>query len=265
MSKIERSFVLFCGVTDGKAGDWDLGLDRKNRWQARLAGSPHNHGRGRTGKARGTRFGKALEAVRHLDPDEILPPDSAICKAAEALCFEASERYLINHCLRAHFFARLKNRRRPIDDEALYVAFLLHDLGLTPKFRLKPGEGECFTIAGARAVEKLARDHHWDDKRARLAAEAITLHLNVTVAAPHSLEAQLVRFGTAADVVGLGLKGLPKGQPEEVVTRYPRLGMKAAITRDFEAEAYARPSCRAAFMMRRGDLAGRIANAPFEE
>jgi len=36
--------------------------------------------------------GRAIEAVRHLETDEILPPDSAICKAAEALSFEASER-----------------------------------------------------------------------------------------------------------------------------------------------------------------------------
>jgi hypothetical protein len=209
--------------------------------------------------------GHSQHALRHVEIDEVLPPDSAICKAAEALCFGASERYLANHCMRAYFFARLKNGKRAIDGEALYVAFLLHDLGLTPKYRLKPAEGECFTIAGARAAETLARNHHWDDKRARLAAEAITLHLNVIVGAPHSLEAQLLRFGTAADVAGLGLKSFPAEQKDEVVRLYPRLGMKAAITRDFEAEAYARSSCRAAFMMKRGNLAKLIAGAPFAD
>jgi hypothetical protein len=206
-----------------------------------------------------------LETVRHLETDAILPPDSAICKAAEALCIEASEPYLVNHCLRAYFWARLVNGKQPVDDETLYVALLLHDLGLTQRYRLRPGEGECFTIPGARAAENLARSHLWDGKRARLTAEAITLHLNVAVGAPHSREAQLVRFGSGADVAGLGLKAIPRDQRKEVAARYPRLGMKVSITRDLEAEACAHPSCRIAFLMRRGNFARLIEAAPFAE
>jgi hypothetical protein len=51
----------------------------------------------------------------------------------------------------------------------------------------------------------LAARHHWDDARAHLAANAITLHLNVTVGDEHGKEAQMVRAGSGGDVAGLGL------------------------------------------------------------
>ena len=137
---------------------------------------------------------------------------------------------------------------RPFDDEATFVAVLLHDLGLTEGHRLKSGKEQCFTIVGARAAETLGRKHDWDDRRVRLAAEAITLHINVLVDDSHGREAQLVRLGSGADVAGLGLHSLHTGQIEHVCQKFPRLEMTSAILDDLDTERKERPNCRMAFM-----------------
>lgn len=40
--------------------------------------------------------------IRYREVDNILPPDTPIAREATALCAEASEPYLFNHCLRSY-------------------------------------------------------------------------------------------------------------------------------------------------------------------
>ncbi len=189
--------------------------------------------------------------VRLRDISEILPPDSAIAREAIALTQDCSPPYLFNHCLRAYFWARLLDSdSRPFDDEALFVALMLHDWGLTERWRLQGRTHECFTTVGAKAVVELAVRHQWDDIRANLAANAITLHLNVTVGDEHGKEAQMVRAGAGGDVAGLGLGILERDQIEQVVERYPRLNLKEEICDALILETIERPCCRTAFLCR---------------
>ena len=188
----------------------------------------------------------------NIEMEQILPPDSAICIAAEAICAEASEPFLFNHCMRAYVWARLLNDQPSFDDEALYVSLLLHDLGLTERYRSQ--FGECFTLSAAREANRLAIAHGWDDRRARLVADAIALHLNVTVAARHGPEAQLVRIGSGADVAGFRLDRLSAGQRHAVVERFPRLGMKCEIDSALQRQVDTCPDCRIAFAYRRLDF-----------
>jgi hypothetical protein len=189
--------------------------------------------------------------VRLREVSEILPPDSAIAREAVALTQQCSPPYLLNHCLRAYFWARLLDAdARPFDDEALFVALMLHDWGLTERWRLKGQTQQCFTAVGAKAVEELAARHHWGDTRAHLAANAITLHLNVTVGDEHGKEAQMVRAGSGGDVAGLGLGMLERDLIAQVVDRYPRLDLKTEIVGSLMAETAERPCCRTAFLCR---------------
>ncbi len=181
----------------------------------------------------------------------ILPPDSMIARHAVAMARDCSPPYLFNHCLRAYFWARLLDAdERPFDDEAVFVALMLHDIGLTDRWRLRGQEESCFTIVGARAADELARRHHWDDSRASMTSNAITLHLNVTIGDEHGKEAQMVRAGSGGDVAGLGLDVLQRDQIAEVVERHPRLGLKNHIVGALQLEANERPCCRTAFLCR---------------
>jgi hypothetical protein len=201
--------------------------------------------------------------VRNMAVEDILPPDSAITREATALCQDASAPYLFNHCLRSYFWARLLDDGRvPFDDEALFTATMLHDLGLTDAHRLSGVEEQCFCIVGARAAKILAAKHAWPERRAHIAAQAIALHLNVMLDARHGKEAQMLRAGSGGDVAGLGLDVLHTEQIESVVARFPRFDLKHELTRTLAIEAQARPGCRIAFLQNKLGFAQLIRDAP---
>lgn len=199
--------------------------------------------------------------------EDILPPDSAIALEALALCREASPAFLLNHCLRSYFWARLLDERdERIDQEALFVAMMLHDLGLVPEHKLDCyAADECFTAVGAREAHAMALRHDWEEPRAELAANAIALHLNVVVHDHHGPEARLVRLGSGADVAGLGIKRLHPHQVDEVLRRYPREGLKAGIVPLLESEVLERPHCRMAFLQKKFSFTRMVQTAPFAE
>lgn len=205
--------------------------------------------------------------VPYIDPDAILPPDSAITREALAICQDASPPFLFNHCLRAYFWARLlDDDTRAFDDEAVFTALLLHDLGLCEGHHVGPDQGACFTIAGAQAAMQLAARHGWPDRRVRVAAQAIALHLNISVHEKYGKEAQMVRAGSGGDVAGLGLDTLSREQIGAIVGRYPRLGIKSEIVPRLRADACAHPGCRMAFLMDRLGFDRLIRRAPmFDE
>lgn len=210
---------------------------------------------------------RATPALRPIDLADITPPDSGAARAALALAQSASEPYLLNHCLRSYFWARLLDGSgKSFDDEVLFVAMMLHDLGLTEGYRLCPSDpSQCFTSVGARAAADLALRHGWSDRRAQLAAEAIALHLNVVVGDEHGREAQLLRLGSGADVAGLGIRRLPADQIAAVVERFPRHQLKRQIAPVLARETSQRPCCRFAFLHKRLGFLDMVANAPFEE
>jgi hypothetical protein len=206
---------------------------------------------------------KAGAKLRHCEVADILPPDSAIAREAVAISEDACLPFLHNHNLRAYFWARLlDDGRKRFDDETIFVALMLHDLGLTHAYRLEDDKEQCFTIVGARAVDQLAVKHGWSDKRAHVAAQAITLHLNVTVADRFGREAQMVRAGSGADVAGLGLDVLHKDQIDAVITRHPRQDFKQCIAAPLQREAEERPCCRIAFMQKKLGFGTLIRSAP---
>jgi hypothetical protein len=199
-----------------------------------------------------TRRIRAGRRVRNLEIEDILPPDSAIAREAVAMCEDASEPFLFNHCFRSYFWARLLDEAPgQFDDEALFVAFMLHDMGFTERYRLVGDTQQCFTLPGARLANELAAKHGWCDHRASVAAEAIALHLNVAVDPRHGKEAAMLRAGSGGDVAGLGLDLLHRDQIESVVARYPRLGIKTKMIEVMRIETHERPCCRIAFLRRK--------------
>ncbi|MCU7917876.1 MAG: HD domain-containing protein [Candidatus Thiodiazotropha sp. (ex Epidulcina cf. delphinae)] len=201
--------------------------------------------------------------VRNIEVEAILPPDSAIAREAMAICEEASRPFLFNHCLRSYFWARLlDDGSEPFDDEALFTALMLHDMGLTDGYRLNGTQQQCFTIVGAQIADELARQHNWTDKRASIAANAITLHLNIVVDPAHGKEAKMVRAGSGGDVAGLGLDVLGDDQIHAVCTKYPRLNMKGNMRSALGIETKERPECRIAFLDKKLGFGRLIAQAP---
>jgi HD domain len=187
--------------------------------------------------------------IRLLEVEDIVPPDSSITREAIALSQDLSKPFLFNHCVRSYFWARLLDEDpRSFDDEAVFTAFMLHDLGLTEHGARAANLGRCFTQVGAQKAYELANKHGWSDRRAELTASAITLHLNVVIADRHGKEARMVRLGSGADVAGLGLHVLQRDQIDAVVSRIPRLSLKREMRAKLANEALAQPASRIAFL-----------------
>ena len=187
--------------------------------------------------------------IRLLEVEDILPPDSSITREAIVLSRQFSKPFLFNHCVRSYFWARLLDEDPgSFDDEAVFTALMLHDLGLTEHGGRAANLGQCFTQVGAQTAYELARKHGWSDRRADLTANAITLHLNVLIADRHGKEARMVRVGSGADVAGLGLHVLQRDQINTVVSRIPRLNLKREMLATLAEEAQARPDSRIAFL-----------------
>jgi hypothetical protein len=182
------------------------------------------------------------------------PPDSRLARAAEDRARELSTPALYAHCLRTWGFASLFAQRDRVahDPELLYLACVLHDLGLTPALLGRDPYAACFAVEGARAARALVREHGASDDRARLVAEAIALHLNVTVPARLGAEAHLLSKGVSLDVVGRRAHQIPARATTEVMARWPRAGLGTELARVTTEQARLRPQSRSALLHRLG-------------
>jgi hypothetical protein len=182
------------------------------------------------------------------------PPDSSVARAAEERLRELSDPPLVGHCLRTWAFAALFAQRDGVehDAELLYLACLLHDLGLTGAHDGRDPTAACFAVEGARAAHMLLREHGEPENRARTVAEAISLHLNIAVPARLGAEASLLSRGVSLDVVGRRLGRLNPAAVTDVIARWPRDGSGELLVSATRRQAEARPQSRAAMLHRVG-------------
>jgi hypothetical protein len=182
------------------------------------------------------------------------PPDSSLAREAQDIVRELSSPALYGHCLRTWAFAELfaQRDRTTHDAELLYLACLLHDLGLTHEHDGSDPTAACFAVEGARVAQAFLRSQEVPDERARTVAEAISLHLNVTVPARLGIEAHLLSKGVSLDVVGRRLHQISPAVATSVNERWPREGFAAELTTLTTRQAKIRPRSRSALLHRLG-------------
>lgn len=106
----------------------------------------------------------------------------------------------------------------------IFIASLLHDLGLVPEF-MSPDER--FDVDGANAAEKFLQQHKVPRERSDLVWEAIALHAGgAAVARRRGPEVAAVGLGAALDVQGVGIADFSAAELREILDAYPRLGLK---------------------------------------
>jgi hypothetical protein len=182
------------------------------------------------------------------------PPDTALAKEAEQRVRELSKPPLYGHCLRTWAFAAMFAQRDRVDhdEELLYLACVLHDIGLTEAHDGCDPSAACFAVEGARAAHTLLCEHQAPEDRARTVAEAISLHLNVDVPDRYGPEAVLLSKGVTLDVVGRRMERFPQATLLEVAKKWPREGSGALLLEDTKRQAKRRPQSRAALLHRLG-------------
>jgi hypothetical protein len=190
----------------------------------------------------------------HASLELVDPPDSGLARTADERVRELSSPALYGHCVRTWAFATLFAQRDRIehDPELLYLACMLHDLGLTEQHWGADPHAKCFAVEGARAAHAIVHEHGASEQRAQKVAEAISLHLNVTVPLRLGAEAHLLSKGVSLDVVGRRLHQIPPPTTQDVDGRWPRTGMAEELVTSTASQARLRPQSRAALLHRLG-------------
>jgi hypothetical protein len=189
-------------------------------------------------------------------------PDTALARDARDLIAEVAEPFLVNHSVRSYAWAvALANADgRGFDVEILYVAAVLHDIGLVPAY----DSGGCFEFDGAVAAREFVLAHGCPPDRADRIHDVIVRHMAAEQPPDAWPEDLLLDASTGTDVTGYRFADMPAAWVPPILAAYPRLGFKRHFAALFEDQAGRKPHCRVAEMVRTGKLAA-IANAPFPE
>jgi hypothetical protein len=110
-----------------------------------------------------------------VDPDRLRVPDTMIAREAEALCSEVSTQALLNHCLRSFAWGTILAERDGLehDPELFYVTCLLHDLGVTDRYRDTVAGQACFAATAATVARDWSQERGWREPRCTVLADAI--------------------------------------------------------------------------------------------
>ena len=189
-------------------------------------------------------------------------PQTPAAKAARSVADRYYTPALLNHCVRSYLWATTYAAAHGVafDDELLYVAAMLHDIGLTPAFdshRLPFEEagGELAWVFGVAAG--------WPADRAARALEIIVAHMRADVSSTADPESHLLQVATGWDVVGRRPEEFPEQARTELLARYPRQGFGGEFVACFEDQASRKPDSAAAASIA-NDGARRIRANPLE-
>jgi HD domain len=147
-------------------------------------------------------------------------PDTLLAQAAVDLARAASPAFLFNHCMRTYLFGAMLAEVNKVsyDQEMVFVAAALHDLGLTSLYATPD---HAFEVDGANAAKEFLTSRGVTEARAELVWNAIALHTSALVdhQAP---QVGLVGSGAGADVFASQLGLLRRERIHAVVKSFPR-------------------------------------------
>ena len=191
-------------------------------------------------------------------------PDTALAKAANDFVLGCSPLPLVNHCRRTYLFGAtlLTQAHKGFDAEVLYIASMLHDLGLTQAWEdgVTPFEKRGAQVAAAQLAQWGAAP-----EMIQLAQEAIALHLKASAAEDPRPEVVGVSIGAGVDVLGLRLDELPKHLVEQALEEYPRLGFKRLLIEVIDRQTDLKPDSRIATYVKQYHFKDLVAATPFED
>jgi hypothetical protein len=200
-----------------------------------------------------------------LDLAAVPMPDSALATATRDLCARVSSPALLGHCLRTYLWGALLGQRlqQRFDPELMFVASLLHDLGLT-EHAAPSAHVPCFAVSGSHAALAFLHSQGVSEERAARAAECITLHMHPYVPLEHGPEAHLMAAGAALDVIGSRQHELAPAVRKAVVERHPYRDLGSELMCRVRSQVTAFPSTRSAFIEKNFGFVNRIARHSFQ-
>jgi hypothetical protein len=149
--------------------------------------------------------------------------DSKIAMEATKLAQETSPPFLFNHAARTFLFGALTGKASGlhVDYELLYIACILHDIGLTEQF-----VGDLpFEIQGAQAARRFLEEHGLAKDNSAIVWDGIAMHTSA-IGEFKQPEIAVVGAGAGADVLGPDFSVIKRADVNEVLRAFPRLKFK---------------------------------------
>ena len=191
----------------------------------------------------------------------LVPPTEVAARAREVTAAHASPA-LLGHSERSWALAAELGRSESVqfDAELLWVASLLHDLGLVPSFDAHAVD---FEHAGGAVARVFAAGAGWPEPRQRRLAEVVERHMWTSVDVALDPEAHLLERATSLDVSGTGGADWDAAFVASLVAAVPRLGFAAEFAAAIGDQAERKPDGQAGRTVR-GGMPGRIAANPLD-
>jgi hypothetical protein len=176
--------------------------------------------------------------------DELLTPPTPTAERALETARAMADDALVNHSLRSYAWGRALATATGIayDSELLFVAALLHDLGVTPLF---DAHSEPFEDAGGAVGWVFAAGAGWPVERRERVREVIQRHMWPEVDPAFDAEGHLLEVATSFDVRGAGADAWDADLVTRVVRRVPRLDFSASFEGSIRAQAERKPESHA--------------------
>jgi hypothetical protein len=189
-------------------------------------------------------------------------PDTAATTAALEVARFFHSPAFVHHCARSYLWAAAlaMSEGTAFDAELLYVAAMLHDLGLVEPF---DSHSAAFEFAGGSVGWVFAAGAGWPPARRERVREIVVAHMADAVDAAEDLEGSLLNRGTGVDISGRGLDPLPAPLRAEILQAWPRLTLAAEFAACFRDQAARKPDGAAGRAIRSG-LSDRMAANPLE-
>ena len=152
--------------------------------------------------------------------------ESKIAQTAIGLAQSAYPPYLFNHAVRTFLLGSLVGRAlgQRFDEELLFLACILHDLGLTERF-----QGDLpFEIQGAEAAKHFLEESAYTKERSEIVWDGIAMHASA-IGQFKQPEIALVGEGAGADVLGPDFSRIKRSDVAEILKAFPRMGFKVAF------------------------------------
>jgi hypothetical protein len=178
-------------------------------------------------------------------------PSSVVAQRVSEFAHTALPDPLLQHSVRSWVWGCMLAEvdRIEYDNERLYVAALLHDVGLVDR----PGpDAACFAVHGAKVARGVVIDAGGSGGFADDVADAIAAHFNIEVPLSWGPEAHLLHAGTHLDVVGRRISELARTTVAEVHAQAPRTDFADHFLTAMREEALHRRNSRAAVLWRLG-------------
>lgn len=181
--------------------------------------------------------------------DDLTPPNTSLTRDATQLWHDTAPAWLTGHGHRTWYYAAALDQMwgAAADRELLYVACLLHDLGLTSRYA--PNDTHpCFAVSGAHGARPVVAAHR-NEHDADTVFEAIAMHLNLRIDHDGPVQ-RLVPAGTLVDVTGLRLQHIPAGLTAAINHHFPRASFGTQLADTFGDVADRYPSTRCGWLER---------------